>query len=279
MTHTSIPGLLYRALGATFSKFNSLLVLDLSYTKLYDSYDDVLDGICPISSLEKLDLSGNDIRNFYMTCTWTSLKSLQMVDQNLPKALPASLNALCDSIGPNLDKLDIHNVGFVTFFGLYGINCPELIFLNVAQNTIIDVVGSKIVAPRLEELNLTGITVQPNRFTAIKLLSVFNTSKLRILDLSSCQVSHIDKEDATLLANLTYLDLRKNQITSLNNLQQLGNVKVFLLGSNSVHIVPNLVVSTHPSLNSIDLQDNLFECDCNIEIFRNWIFTDKKVYL
>ena len=278
VTYTSMPSLLYQALGI-FGKYNSLLVLDLSHNQMYHSYVEVLDEICPISSLEKVYLLSNGIRNFYLTCTLPNLKILHMQDQNLPQFRPASLNLLCNSIGPNLTVLDVHYVGFVTFFGLYGINCPELFSLNVAQNKIIDVVGSKVVAPRLQELNLTGISVQSGNFTAIKLLTVFNTSSLRIVDLSSCQVSHIDQGDVILLVNLIYLDLRNNQITSFNYLQYLRNVKVLLIGGNSFPTVPNSVVSTLPLLNSVDLQDNVFECDCNIEEFQKWILTDKKVYL
>ena len=278
LTYTNIPGLLYRALGI-LGKYNSLRVLDMSHTKMYDPYDDVLDGICPISSLEILDLSGNGILNFYLPCMLPNLKIVHMGDENLPQGRPASLNLLCKVIGPSLRKLDLHNVGFVTFFALYGINCPELISLNVAQNKIIDVVDSKIEAPRLEELNLSGITMRAGNFTAIKLLTIFNTPELRIVDLSASQVSQIDEEDAALLANLTYLDLRNNQIASLNSLQHLRNVNVLLIGGNIFHIIPNFLISAQPSLNSVDLQDNLFECGCNIEEFRKWILTDKKVYL
>ena len=277
VTYTNIPGLLYRALGI-FAQYNSLLLLNLSQNQMYDYDYDVLDEMCPISSLMRLDLSGNNFRTFYMTCTWSNLKILHIADQNLPQAWPVSLNSICKYTAPSLDVLDVHDVGVLTLFARGGTTvCDKIVTLNVAQNgKIIDVVGSKLLAPSLEELNLTGITVQSDNFTAIKLLTVFNTPKLRNVHLSSCQVSHIDKEDATLLANLTYLDLRNNQITSLNDLQHMRNVKVLLLGGNIFHIIPNFVVSTHPSLNSIDLQDNLFQCNCNIEQFQKWILTDKK---
>ena len=278
VTYTNIPGSLYRALS-TFSKYSSLLILNLSRNHMYDYDYDVFDGIYLISSLRSLDLSNNEIGSFYMVRTLPNLKILHMEDQNLPQARPASISLLCKYIVPRLHILDAHNVGFVTLFGLNEIICPELISLNLAKNKIIDVVGIRIVAPRLEDLNLTGITVQSGNLTAIKLLTVFNTTRLRIVDLSASKVSHIDKEEATLLVNLTYLDLRNNQITSLNGLQHMRNVKVLFLGGNIFHIVPNLIVSTHPSLNSFDLQDNVFECDCNIEQFRKWILTDKKVYL
>ena len=115
--------------------------------------------------------------------------------------------------------------------------------------------------------------------TNVSLLNIFKAPQLRIVDLSINQISVIDKKDAILLSNITYLDLRYNQLVSLFNLKELGSIKKMLLSGNEIHTVPHTFLSTKPLLNILDLHDNKFICDCNIETFQRWILTDKAVAL
>ena len=77
--------------------------------------------------------------------------------------------------------------------------------------------------------------------------------------------------------NLTYLDLRHNQLVSLINLQKLSSIKVLLLGENKLNVFPQSFLAMKPLLNTLDLHDNTFICDCNIEHFQRWILSDTVV--
>ena len=102
---------------------------------------------------------------------------------------------------------------------------------------------------------------------------------MKNVDLSSNQISVIDKTDASLLNNISYLDLRNNQLVSLSNLQQLSMIKVLLLSANEINVIPKSFLSTNSLLNKLDLQDNPFICDCNVQDFIKWIRTENMIAL
>ena len=159
-----------------------------------------------------------------------------------------------------------------------GGKCSNLVYLN-ASNSMIFIFNSFVIyTPELKELYLSKITVENFPFPNWKLLKLFNTPKLKTLDLSSNQISVIDKEDALMLMNITYLDIRNNLLTSLSNLNQFYNVAVLLVGRNEITTVSRSLISNNP-LQILDLHDNVFVCECTIEWLQEWMLTDDVVYL
>ena len=78
------------------------------------------------------------------------------------------------------------------------------------------------------------------------------------------------------MTNLTYLDLSNNQLTSLSFLQHLQTIQTLLLNSNQISIIPKPVshLLSQPSIKMIDLRENPYECDCELDEFQAWITTD-----
>ena len=234
----------------------SLEVLDLAYNDIYIS-NNMWDAISYIPTLQRIDFSNNVLSDIYFE-EFCSGKS-------------------------NLKILNINHIGKIAIELYSNITCPKLVSLNASNNEVMIHVYSnrlKIHVPHLEELYLSGITCRnfSKSASAIKVLTIFDVPQLKTLDLSSNQISAIDKEDAWRLSNVIYLDLRNNQLTSLSTLDCLYNVEVLLVGINQITTVPRSLLSSYP-LQTLDLHDNVFVCDCNIEGLQKWVLTDDVVYL
>ena len=196
-------------------------------------------------------------------------------DQNIVSSL--FLDILFHTV-PNLNTLNINHCAWSLRYDV--ISLQLLSFYSSFSEIYISKQNSGvIVAPQLENLYLNGITLSQQPLTNISILNIFRAPQLKIVDLSSNQISAINEKDAMLLNNITYLDLRYNQLVSLGNLQQLSSIKVLLLHGNKINTVSKSFLSTKPSLNTLDLHDNPFICNCDVEDLKKWILTDKVVAL
>ena len=261
-----------------FSLYNSLRILDLSQNDMHDD-DKLTHQICNINtSLERLDLSYNKlIFAYHYPCTLPSLKILDVSNQH-QTIISAPYLDLLFHVVPNQKILRINDCPWCLRFDVL---CSNLVTFDSSNSkiTIYKQYGGFIQAPHLENLYLDGITLSSQALTNISILNIFRAPQLKIVDLSSNQISVIEKKDAILLNNLTYLDLRHNQLVSLINLHKLSSIKTLLLSGNKINAVPQSFLSTKPSLNTLDLHDNTFICDCNIEYFQRWILIDEVVAL
>ena len=257
----------------TFSSFDTLKVLDLAHNLITEQ--DGLHEIWNISSLEKINLSYNkiDILSLNPTCGLPNLTTLQTENQNVPDLSGILLKDICTA-APQLNVLDAEN-NFVF--------CGETVLCS--NITAFHFTGSRclvlgiIYAPDLKHLFLGGLTYVGYYTHALHLLYLIESSQLRTVDMSSNQISVINKEDAILMRNLTYLDLRNNLLTSLGTLQHLSGIQILLLGGNKITVVPKSFFSNNPSLTTLDIRDNSLVCDCSVEDLRNWILTDEMIYL
>ena len=258
-----------------FSRYNSFKILDLSLNDMYDD-DNLTHQICKVhTSLEQLYLSSDKLTfSYYYPCILSNLKILDVsYQQGLEWIYGPHLDNLFHVV-PNLNKLRISHCLWSLHFEVL---CSNLITFDSSNGEIIIYNGGFIQAPHLENLYFNGITLNSHALTDISVLNIFKAPKLRIVDLSNNKISVIDKQNASLLNNLTYLDLRHNQLVSLINFQELGSIKELLLGGNKINAVPHTFLSTKPLLSTLDLHDNMFICDCDIEYFQEWIMTDTVV--
>ena len=262
---------------STFSKYNSLKLLDLSHN-IIEGHN-VLDLICSLSLLEVLNLSYN---KFFPSpshlCLLPNLAIIQLESQNLPPTiLPGfNLQILCKTSGAPYLTLNVYNTVWNIFNDF---ECDNVISLNsskcklhIADNSIV------IRAPSLEEIYFCGISVNDKPLTKIKILNIFKTQQLKRVDLSSNQIAIIDREDAWVLRNVSYLNLRNNVITSLSNLNNLYNLRTLLIGGNKISIFPKFLLSNN-HLRTLDVHDNVFICDCRVEDLQRWILGDQMTYL
>ena len=181
---------------------------------------------------------------------------------------------------PNLTTIIVNKL---RWFLSFRIEFPNLVnFLSSSCQIDIRPSYTAIQAPRLEEIRLSRITLRGDGswpIPAIRVLRIFDVPQLKTLDLSYNRIERIDKEDAWRLSNLTHLDLSNNNLKFLSNLNHLYNVKVLLLGGNLLlAIVPMSLISNN-ILQTLDLHDNRFVCNCSIERFQKWVLTDEVTYL
>ena len=80
------------------------------------------------------------------------------------------------------------------------------------------------------------------------------------------------------LNNVVNLNLRNNLLTTISNLNRLHKLEVLLLGDNQIITVPGALFSNKP-LQMVNLHDNIFLCDCDIEGFQKWVLTDVVAYV
>ena len=255
-----------------FGLYNSLKILDLSHNDIYD--DDKLTQICNIKSLQESNLSYNKFQVYFdHPCILPNLKVLNIGNQKQKTGL------YIDILFRDFPNLNIFRNKHGAWSLRFDVLCPNLATMHSSFSNIY-LSNGFILAPQLENLYLSGITLKYNQaITSISILNIFKAPQLRMIDLSSNQISVVDKRDVMLLNNITYLDLRYNQLVSLINLQQLSNIKVLLLGGNKINIVPISLLSNKPLLNALDMHDNPYTCDCNIEDFQRWLLTNTEVAL
>ena len=249
-----------RDMLSTFVMFNySLNVLDLAYNSLtFIRFKLSEDIFCKIPTLETIDLS----------ITEADIETYQGV------------KLYTCSVKTNLVTLKLTNVKWWVFADL-----PNLVSVHCSNSVVY--VGSNshgvLLVPKLKELYLSNRVYFKNLSSSsflngIKMLKAIVAPQLKIIDLSSNQISVIDTEDAQMLKNVSYLDLRNNLLTSLIHLTHLRNVEVLLLGGNQINAVPRSILSNN-LLQILDLHDNVFTCECHIDRFQKWVLTDEVAYL
>ncbi|XP_072035434.1 toll-like receptor 2 type-2 [Amphiura filiformis] len=86
---------------------------------------------------------------------------------------------------------------------------------------------------------------------------------------------------AVYLRKLEYLDLSNNMLKSISTLEPLRNLRKLFLDANLINIIPKAMLShsNYPYMTNLDVSNNKFQCDCEVEAFRNWILTSDVVHL
>ena len=266
----------------TFKNLTNLKELHLNYLNIHDDISDAVLKTIADYALEMLDFAHNSILTNFISNKIGNIPTLKTIDlsHNLGSSrLYSSFNLpfLCNN-SVDLITLNVNNIHWVIGKNRFGGKCPNLLSLHSVKSTIKVYSTLVIHTPQLQELYLSGITLIHFPYSHVKILRIFDTPKLKTLDLSFNQISVIDKEDAHMLMNVSYLDLRNNLLTSLSNLSHLYLGAVLLVGGNVITAVPRCFLSNN-SLQIVDLHDNVFVCDCTIERLQKWMLTDEVTYL
>uniref|UniRef100_A0A224X852 Putative insulin-like growth factor-binding protein complex acid labile subunit n=1 Tax=Panstrongylus lignarius TaxID=156445 RepID=A0A224X852_9HEMI len=235
----------------TFNKFTNLEELDLSMNPLNDAFIHLLN---PLERLEHLDMSYSDLE-YISNNTFskmTSLKTLTLSGNSLKKLESGVFQNLT-----NLRVLKLSNCG------LTGLN--ETVFQE-----------KSIYAP-LEELYLSGnplIIAKKGSFLPTQL------NHLKTLDLSSCNITYIPPNALHSFGNIVNLNLYGNQLTSddehsLEFLDNLPLLEKLDMSQNQLKWITPLLFRNNLNLKWLKLDDNPWQCGCNIADMWEWAYTVK----
>ena len=181
-------------------------------------------------------------------------------------------------LAPNLSEFYASNAGSASTVActVDTCRCLSLTILDLSKTKISSFDKDVVYTPCLEKLLLSSAFLKN-----INVLRIFKSHQLKHLDLSKNQISFIEKQDAILVYNLTYLDLSNNKLTSIGSLQYFRNLHMLNLENNQIVAVPKSILSKSKlqHLHILSLSQNPLVCDCNIEPLAKWLWTDKVVYV
>lgn len=201
-------------------------------------------------------------------CESLGLRSLPRSVPLTTSALSVARNQLCDVdhlLRPfsGLRELSLsHNL--LTRFprGLP----PSLRSLLLQENRI-----TYITSGSLRQLeNLTLLDLEENRIRAIQPGALRGLHKLQVLTLKG---NHLTSFPLNLPTSLIHLDLSANCISVLDppSLSALVNLQVLKINSNCLRSVPESAFDGLPRLRSLELNNNLWVCACDILYLYRWL--------
>lgn len=237
-------------LPEAFENLELLEELDVSHNPLSDAFVRLLN---PLKSLEYLDMSycslgyvGNET-----FAQMTSLRKLIMSGNNLhtlEKGLFTNLT--------RLESLELNNCGL--------------------KNAIDPKVFGERVHADVIELKLSG---NPLIIPKDGPLLPMQLSKLEVLDLSNCHLTHLNENLFDRTKNLTNLNLSNNLITGENNLVSLKKLQLLEhldMSNNNLSTIHPKAINANNRLLSLNLIGNPFVCNCSIVDMWNWAVQIKK---
>ncbi|KAI7813270.1 putative leucine-rich alpha-2-glycoprotein-like, partial [Triplophysa rosa] len=132
-----------------------------------------------------------------------------------------------------------------------------------------------ITAGSLRQLgNLTRLDLDDNRIRAIQPGALLGLTRLRMLTLQGNRLSRLP---ANLPSSLTHLDVSENCISTLDlpSLGALVNLQVLKINSNCLRSIPERAFDGLSRLQSVELTNNLWVCECDIMYLYRWLLTDR----
>lgn len=147
---------------------------------------------------------------------------------------------------------------------------PSLESLLLQENRI-----TYITSGALRHLgNLTRLDLEDNRIRAIQPGALQGLNKLQVLTLRGNKLTSLP---LNLPPSLTHLDLSANCISVLDlpSLSALVNLQVLKINSNCLRSVPERAFDGLPRLRSVDLNNNLWVCECDILYLYRWLLSGR----
>ena len=281
-----------------FKNSGSLKHLDLSSNRIVIS-DIAQHAFSSVSFLTCLKLEGNIMEKFtqfewmdflqnlnYLTLPGTNYGAGAMIGSRNPQTSLQRIqitNArvlyfgmpLC-SMFPNLKTMVLTDSMIKPIAPLALQQCSQLNLSGSAESAV----SLTLDLPEIKIPSLLTLKMAWNYVESMKQILFIKAPKLETLDLSGNQIEVIDIEMHIVYPEIRNLNLDNNGLTSLNGLEQLIFLKQLSAADNQVTVVPVwFTKEANSSLEELDLTNNPFHCSCDIEPFRKWIFSDKKVKL
>ncbi|CAK9809685.1 Insulin-like growth factor-binding protein complex acid labile subunit [Anthophora plagiata] len=233
-----------RRLPNTFHVFEHLEELDISHNPLSDAFVGLLN---PLESLEYLDMSYCDL-GYVGNNTFAHMTFLKKLILSGNK-----LHTLEEGLFANLTRLESLELN----------NCD--LKTPIDPKVFGDRVNTDIV-----ELKLSG---NPLEVPEDGSLLPSQLSNLEMLDLSNCNLVHLNENLFTKTKNLTQLNLSGNRISGTENLACLKKLRLLEhldLSNNQLTTVIPRMFKTNPRILSVNLLGNPFTCNCMIADMWDW---------
>uniref|UniRef100_A0A3P9L107 Si:ch211-191d15.2 n=1 Tax=Oryzias latipes TaxID=8090 RepID=A0A3P9L107_ORYLA len=231
--------------------------------------------ICPLACLAMSDCPPGCCcphSGFLVLCESLGLRSLPRSVPLSTAVLSVAKNQLCDVdnvLWPlrGLQELSLSQNLLARFpRGLP----PSLESLLLQENRI-----TYITSGALRQLrNLTRLDLEDNRISAIQSGALLGLKRLQVLTLKGNKLRSLP---LNLPSSLMHLDVSENCISSLHlpSLAALVNLQVLKINSNCLRSVPENTFDSMPRLRSVDLNNNLWVCECNILYLYRWLLSGR----
>ncbi|XP_070579669.1 toll-like receptor 13 [Ptychodera flava] len=261
------------------------------------------DSFRGLQNIESLDLSNNLVGDSSAVIfrNMTSLKTLTLRGNrflqltSLADLLPSltnlvNLDLMKNSFfyGQYKDTFSLSKLNQLRYLKLSSYGADLRLLTNVRSIEVLildnprgyDMVPSwkknQLFFPNLRTLDISGSQMSLDR----DMLSTM--PNIRKLMLQNNRIDVLDRDAFVGLAHLKHLDLRNNDIREITgHMWQLPSLQILYLAGNKLLAIKedNIDAKHLPSLQIADFSENSFACSCDLVWFRNWIATDKMVYM
>nr|XP_006825051.1 PREDICTED: leucine-rich repeat-containing protein 15-like [Saccoglossus kowalevskii] len=269
-----------------FHHLSELTELDLSRNNLQSLNPSLFNGL---NKLLELHLDNNGISSLPSEIfhSLSELTNLDLSGNNFQSLNSSVFNRLNKLLELHLDYNDI------TFL-------PSEIFHNFPKLTVLDLSHNKFQSlnpPLFNGLNeLLELHLDSNNITFLPSEIFHNFPKLTVLDLSHNKLQslnsplfnglnkllelHLDNNDIAFLPKLPsilwYMSIRNNKFSHLPvSIMNLSNLRYLYVDNNELHHLPSFQNLTQ--LEILELWGNPWSCDCHMEEFMKWIYTNTDV--
>lgn len=199
-------------------------------------------------------------------CRWQSGNKAAICSNSSLKVLPANLSSdiqILDLSNNNLQQLQQEG------FKRVGLSNLKKLFLKDCNIDTVHKAAFMTLAIMIE------LDLSKNRIRYLHADTFKGTEKLRLINLSN---NFIDKLEDGLFRNLKFLqkvEVSNNRIVRIGtkafvNLPQLKILRID--GNNLSHMKPETLMALR-NLSGLDLHNNPWRCDCNLQTFRDWVIS------